>query len=162
MNKNPDSLPSSAGAMTPEMQDALATLCLPLLPIWSRQLATSREQSEQAVGKMLSAFNAINQVLEQLLPEGGTTAQSLQPHIDQMLVGLQYQDRIGQMMALLQDDISRLHGVLENPTQDASALAVQSWLERLESLYAMAEQRRDHGKAGAGAESLHDDGTSFF
>lgn len=163
MNKSTSPSPDRGGAdaaLTPEMQQALARLCLRVLPIWSRQLATSREQSAQAVGQMLTAFNAIHPVLQQLIPEGGTTDLALQPHVDQMFVGLQYQDRISQMMALLQDDMARLLAALENPAQDPSNLAVDSWLARLESLYAMAEQRRDHGQADPAAAG--DDGTSFF
>lgn len=163
---NPSAPPHSptgdlAPAMTPAMQAALAQLALRVLPIWSRQLATARDQSEQAVGQLLKAFNAINPVLEQLIPEGGTTALSLQPDIEQMYVGLQYQDRISQMLGLVQDDMARLLQTLENPHQDPSELAVQEWLARLESLYAMAEQRRDHGHSGQDSGG-GDDGTSFF
>ncbi len=149
-------------ALTPQAQAALADLCLNLLPIWSRQLATSRQQSEQAVGQILSAFNAINPVLQQLIPEGGTTAKSLEPHIDQLYVGLQYQDRIAQMLALLQQDISRLHDLLDQAVPDVAALAVSNWLAHLESLYAMAEQRRDHGQGTQGSQPGSDNEVSFF
>lgn len=149
-------------ALPPQAQAALADLCLNLLPIWSRQLVTSRQQSELAVGQILSAFNAINPVLQQLIPEGGTTAQSLEPHIEQLYVGLQFQDRISQMLALLQEDITRLHGLLEQAAPDVAELAVPHWLARLESLYAMAEQRRDHDQSAQGGQPGTDNEVSFF
>ncbi len=60
-------------------------------------------------------------------------------------MGFQYQDRISQIMGLLLDDMQRMLAVLANPAQQSADVINQAnWLERLESQYAMAEQRRDH------------------
>lgn len=47
-----------------DTQVAQATLCLALLPVWSRHLAASRAQSEDAVAEMLSAFVEIGPHLD--------------------------------------------------------------------------------------------------
>ena len=43
---------------------ALVTLCSQVLPIWARQLASSRSQSESAVAEMLAAFAEIGPHLD--------------------------------------------------------------------------------------------------
>jgi hypothetical protein len=140
-------------------QDALTQLCLAVLPIWERQLATSRSQAETAVGGMLEAFSSLAPHLN-----GADAADAkVSADIEKMHIGFQYQDRINQMLALLQDDVGRLIAALKDPLVGAEALATTPWLARLESLYAMAEQHKDHGKPdGAGVPPGTDEEVSFF
>lgn len=202
---------------------ALSDLSLRVLPIWARQLATSRSQSDAAVHEMLAAFAVIGPFLQKVQHQAGEITKAMNPgaggvgligladacekelapilqsgdtrkadsvqrvlelirqaagnvqnatlpvvhdvlaatdKVDQMYVGFQYQDRINQIMALLQEDMTRLHRFLEQGQTDA--LDADAWLARLESLYAMAEQRLDHGKnAGDSAAPAHSE-TSFF
>jgi hypothetical protein len=49
---------------SPENAQALVALCNQVLPVWVRQLASSRSQSEAAVAEMLSAFAEIGPHLE--------------------------------------------------------------------------------------------------
>jgi len=114
---------------------ALVTLTSKVLPVWIRQMATSRTQSEEAVAEMLSAFSEMGPALRAAAPE----------LIERMYVGFQYQDRISQMMTLLLDDMQRMLAILDDSNPRSSdSLNHASWLERLESQYAMAEQRREH------------------
>lgn len=117
--------------------DALTILCGALLPVWSRQLATSRKQSESAVHEMLAAF-------AEIAPHLDITSSVIGPHVDRLYQGLQYQDRISQMMTLLLEDMQRLHAAITTPSIANATLAQGAWLARLESQYAMAEQRLDH------------------
>lgn len=199
-------------------------LCAGVLPVWSRHLATSKAQSEQAVSQMLQAFSDIGphidmaerqsqQITEALSPtEGGITglaqacAQALAPlanhaqlpeggaqaiaralalvqnavaaleniskpfahqtqmvaqQVERMYIGLQYQDRISQMMSLLENDIARLRDAVNAP--GAPAPALDEWLKRLESQYAMAEQHNDHrAHGGAASQSGNSQETTFF
>ena len=134
-------------------------LCLAVLPIWERQLATSRAQAEAAVGDMLKAFSSLTPQLDALAASGAEA----RVNIEHMYVGFQYQDRINQMLALLQDDVGRLVTALTDPSASAEELASTQWLARLESLYAMAEQHKDHGKpGGTGVPPGTDEEVSFF
>lgn len=217
---------SDANLTPSQPQDArsLVELCAGVLPVWERQLASSRAQSETAVSEMLQAFadigphidmaerqshqitDALSQadggitglaqaceaVLSPLLhdsklPAGGTQAiaqvldmvrsavlaleniskpftretQLVAQQVERMYVGFQYQDRISQMMALLEGDIARLREAMEG--RSAEPLDLAAWLERLESQYAMAEQRHNHTGAGGGASSPDDNTeTTFF
>jgi methyl-accepting chemotaxis protein len=139
------SVNKTTASLSPNVQAALADLCVNLLPIWSKQLATSRLQSQKAVGQLLAAFNALSPALQTLVDTKGTNSEPLRAHIEQMFVGLQFQDRLDQMLVLLQHDISRLHGLVKQDQPDPAELSVSDWLMRLESQYVMAEQRHDHG-----------------
>lgn len=211
-------------------QEALVQLCLRLLPIWSRQLATSCAQSEAAVSEMLGAFSALGPHLAQSTRQSTAIAsamgadlngdpgrapglrgladaceQQLEPllstldaqaaaplhqvlqwirnsvsemesavapfHLDahaveakieQMYVGFQYQDRTNQVMALLQEDMGRLHKTIASELDDAGALAVEPWLTRLESSYAMAEQHWDHAHSSESGALPGDDSETYF
>jgi DNA repair ATPase RecN len=200
---------------------AFVDLCLGVLPVWARQLQSSREQSEVAVTQMMQAFSdigphinlaesqsqkiteALNQAdggatglvhacertLQPLMADDHVTPQTRQAlqqvldmvrdavsalqviaepinretkqvaeHVDRMYEGFQYQDRISQMMALLEADMARLQQVAAG----SEALPqLQGWLTRLESQYAMSEQRQTHsGGDGKGADDSKE--TTFF
>jgi hypothetical protein len=68
------------------------------------------------------------------------------------------------MMTLLHEDIQRLISVMASPAGDVQDLAPQAWLSRLESLYAMQEQRQDHvdDPGGAAAPGGGGDEATFF
>ena len=197
-------------------------LCAALMPVWGRQLATSRKQSEAAVVEMMSAFAEIGPHLDQaarqchqitaaLSHDAGSVTNlaqactlELQPLIDQsspalalalqkvmgmvqksvddleglarpfeqetqlvsqqierMYVGFQYQDRISQMMGLLQDDMARLASALADPLATPDALVPEAWLARLAAQYVMQDQRQDHAAKSdsLAGESLD---TTFF
>jgi hypothetical protein len=221
-----DPLPCAPVLAGPDMNQALVSLSKAVLPVWGRQLATSRAQSEAAVTEMISAFAEIGPHLDMAvrqsrqitaalsLGEGGMTqlaqachneltpllaaldldaalairrvlalidqsvnaleqvarpfeheTQMVGQQVERMYVGFQYQDRISQMMALLHDDILRLQAATLAPVSDAHALAPEAWLARLESQYAMAEQRQGHASTtGSGIDLLPgtDIETTFF
>jgi methyl-accepting chemotaxis protein len=218
-------MPSSFENATAEQAArTLVKLCSGVLPVWARQLAASRAQSELAVSEMMQAFASIGPHLQSAqrqsleitdalshddgkiiglaqicaqtlaplrqhaqLPEGGAKAidtvielvsnaiaaiesinrpfsqetQVVAEQVERMYIGFQYQDRISQMIALLEGDIARLQQALDGPSGDVPEL--QAWLDGLESQYAMAEQRQNHLGAGhAGSDANVSDETTFF
>ena len=219
----PDAKAHAPASAAPEMNQALVQLCSAVLPVWGRQLVTSRSHSEAAVAEMLGAFAEIGPHLDMAARQsrqvtaalaqgdGGITqlaqacenelapllqrldadaaqavrrviamihqsvdaleqiakpfvheTEMVSQQVERMYIGFQYQDRISQMMSLLHEDIERLQAVLERPGADPAALAQQDWLQRLESQYAMAEQRDSHSGQGAGATAPSDDDSIFF
>lgn len=202
-----------------QAQDLVA-LATQVLPVWARQLASSRSQSEGAVTEMLSAFAEIgphldrasrqsHQITEALAQgDGGITQLAaacdavLQPvmagctpqaqqamgqvmgmihacvdalermakpfehetqmvslQVERMYKGFQYQDRISQMMTVLQEDMERLQGALAQPD---TAISAPEWLARLESTYVMSEQHLQHGSVGGTPGAAADEETTFF
>jgi methyl-accepting chemotaxis protein len=216
--------PTLENAAAEQAAQTLVRLCSGVLPVWARQLAASRAQSENAVSEMMQAFASIGphlnsaqrqsqeitQALSQgdgrliglaqmcaqtlaplrqspQLPDGGAAAidtvialvsgaisaieginqpfsqetQVVAEQVERMYIGFQYQDRISQMIALLEGDIARLQQVLAGDGQHAPDL--QAWLDGLEAQYAMAEQRQNHaGTNPAGATADGSEETTFF
>jgi len=144
-------------------------LCAQVLPLWGRLLATAQAQSETAVAEMLAAFsemtpilNASAQTLSAQVSPDSSTGTDLGLLVERMYVGFQYQDRISQMLALLQSDMQRmLQAITELP--EGEPLQSDSWLQRLESQYAMGEQRLDHhGQDGNSISPTAHEETTFF
>jgi ABC-type transporter Mla subunit MlaD len=217
-------MPSTLENATAEQAvHTLVKLCSGVLPVWARQLAASRAQSEKAVSEMMQAFANIGphlltaqrqsqeitdalsqgdgkitglaqfcaQTLAPLrqhadLPEGGAAAidtvlavvinaisaieeinqpfsqetQVVAEQVERMYIGFQYQDRISQMIALLEGDIARLQQVLDGAGEVPD---LKAWLDGLETQYAMAEQRQNHlGTGQTGATADGGDETTFF
>lgn len=139
----PHTTPDTPAPTTPSglpLQDALLQLCEAVIPLWQRHLETAQDHAEMAVSEMLSAFAEIHPSLQG----------HLQQQAERMMVGLQYQDRISQMMALLSTDMQRLQQTMAAPGTDAEALSSTAWLARLEAGYAMAAQRNAHHESDGG------------
>jgi ABC-type transporter Mla subunit MlaD len=138
----------------------LATACERAL----NPLLTSAQLPEggtQAITQVLDMVRTAVRALEEIAKPFSHETQMVAAQVERMYVGFQYQDRISQMMALLEGDIARLREALDNKASEPPALA--EWLARLESNYAMAEQRQDHqGQSAAGAASADNNETTFF
>lgn len=179
------SAPSAPGA-----GDALTRLCVAVLPIWLRQIAQARTQSETACADMLAAFAPLVPLMDHLaeahariVPTGAgadtPAAQPGQPDLgpllsalqapvqawgdcrERLFVSIQYQDRINQMLQLLQDDVGRLGDALQ-PDAAPEALAVEPWLQRLQQAYAMNEQRDAHHTDASASPSAADNDIDYF
>jgi hypothetical protein len=109
---------------------------------------------ERAFGLVQSAVDALEQIAKPFSHE----TQMVAEQVERMYIAFQFQDRISQMMALLESDIDRMHGAIENTAQPTPELGV--WLEQLASQYAMKEQRQNHdANSGGGTDSEE---TTFF
>ena len=142
--------------------DHLAQVCdshlLPLAPGLDADGADAVLQVLDAVHRMVGRVERITRPVS-------TDTPHLLRQVERMLVGLQYQDRISQMMALLAGDMQRLQDTLADPATDIRDVCSKAWLARLESGYAMEAQRHAHHDAGGPAEPhapRPDAGTDFF
>jgi ABC-type transporter Mla subunit MlaD len=97
-----------------------------------------RAAVEQVLAMVRHAVGAMEQISKPFQHETQMVAQQ----VDRMYMGFQYQDRISQMLALIEGDIARLQEALSAGGDDVPDLA--GWLLRLESQYAMTEQHQDH------------------
>ena len=99
--------------------------------------------------------------LEQVTLPVSEDTDAVAAHVERMYIGFQYQDRISQMIALLETDIARLQEAMNG--QGADTPDLEGWLSRLESQYAMSEQRQVHaGDTGAGQDDAASDEATFF
>ena len=115
----------------------------------------------EAIGQVLAMVRQAVDALEQIASPFSHETQMVAEHVERMYMGFQYQDRISQMMALLESDIARLQDTLAEHGATPPQLA--DWLQSLESQYAMAEQRHDHhGQNSAGSPAIDNNETTFF
>lgn len=117
--------------------------------------AEGRTALESVIAMVHRSVGALEQISKPFQHETQMVAQQ----VERMYIGFQYQDRISQMMALLESDMARLQDAM---VQDAPVPELKDWLTQLESLYAMAEQRESH--VGANGDSVPPDTneTTFF
>jgi methyl-accepting chemotaxis protein len=98
--------------------------------------------------------------LEQIAKPFQHETQMVAQQVERMYIGFQFQDRISQMMALLESDMVRLQEALV--VHDAAVPELKEWLTQLESRYAMAEQREDHLDAKGDLSKTDSNETTFF
>ncbi|WP_230405270.1 methyl-accepting chemotaxis protein [Undibacterium rugosum] len=106
------------------------------------------EISGHVVKDVLSHVESMGDTAKQLLIHGG----AIRGNIEETLVSLQFQDRIGQMLDVVRTDIQKMQqqvahaGPGELPTTSV-------WLEELQTTYTMQDEYRNHGKEHAKAEN---------
>jgi methyl-accepting chemotaxis protein len=68
--------------------------------------------------------------------------------IENLLISLQFQDRVSQIIGVVDDDIRRLQGVVESgePVPD-----LQAWMTELQQHYTMNEQHDVHASTATGS-----------
>jgi len=122
---------------------------------------TLAAESKAAIGATLDMVRNAVGALEKIARPFQHETQMVAAQVDRMYMGFQYQDRISQMMVLLEGDMTRLHEVLKTRSEQVPDLV--EWLNRLESLYAMSEQHEDHkGMAANVSATDQSNETTFF
>lgn len=117
--------------------------------------------STQAIQNALALVRDAAEALAQPALPVPLESEAVAHEVERMYIGFQYQDRISQMLALLESDIARLQHVLGGKTTEVPAL--DDWMQRLESQYAMSEQHSIHGgnPASQPASSAGEEATFF-
>lgn len=116
--------------------------------------------SKLAVENVLTMVRRSVGALEQIAKPFQHETQMVAVQVERMHMGFQYQDRISQMMALLESDMARLQQALA--THDGAVPDLPTWLSQLESQYAMAEQRENHQVGADDAPDAGNNETTFF
>lgn len=149
--------------------EPIRQLASAVLPLWMRHLETAQQQSEEGISSLLRLFAELRPHLPltggtQTAPRPAKGGPSVHELLDSILMSFQYQDRVAQMVRLLQDDMQRLQQAASDPATDPAAFDAQAWLARLESCYAMEEQRQTHNVmlTGDAASSGASDETTYF
>ena len=106
----------------------------------------------QVLGQLTQGIEQQGLRLEQLRASGSEGEQA----INNVLVDLQFQDRVSQITCHVTDDMQRLQGHLRDPEPPQ----VKQWLQQLESSYTTLEQKRVH--SGAGGGKVEQSSVTFF
>ena len=140
-------------------------------------LAISRQYAEQDEATVSNSGQVIEQVIERF--RGATSSlldssrelreesQAVGQEIAQVLVGLQFQDRVSQVLGLVRDDLEKLHQSLAQAQQDSAAgrttmpLDADVWLDQLARTYTMPELHHVHQGSASGTPSNESEITFF-
>jgi methyl-accepting chemotaxis protein len=139
----------------------------------SRQYAEQDEalvnSSSAVIGHVISRFgqaaNNLSESSEALRHEG----QAIGQEVAEVLVSLQFQDRVSQILNLVNNDLYKLRQNIEQGRQDrtgatgSSGIDAARWLDELSHTYTMPEQHAVHngGNASAAASTGSDEITFF-
>lgn len=149
-----DALVQSDGGMA-GLAEACERALQPLL-----QDANIAESGKSALHSVIAMVRRSVDALEQIAKPFQHETQMVAQQVERMYIGFQYQDRISQLMALLEQDMDRLQEALAVP--GAAVPELKAWLGQLESRYAMAEQRENHTGAAAVRSEPESNETTFF
>ncbi|WP_447791654.1 MULTISPECIES: methyl-accepting chemotaxis protein [Pseudomonas] len=136
-------------------------------------LAISRQYAEQDEATVTNSGQVIEQVIQRF--RGATThlldsshelrkeSQSVGQEIAQVLVGLQFQDRVSQVLGLVRKDLEKLHQSLADSAADdrQTPLDADAWLEQLARTYTMPELHDVHRGSAQGAPGNESEITFF-
>jgi methyl-accepting chemotaxis protein len=135
-------------------------------------LAISRQYAEQDEATVTHSGQVIEQVIQRFRGATSTLLESSQQlrqesqsvghEISQVLVGLQFQDRVSQVLSLVRDDLEKLHQSLSpGGRENMAALDADVWLEQLASTYTMPELHDIHRGGARGAPASESEITFF-
>jgi methyl-accepting chemotaxis protein len=102
-------------------------------------------RSSELVSDVLGHVHALSQTSQDMVAHGRV----IRANIESLIVGLQFQDRVNQVIGVIDGDIARLHDTVQagqTPPQ------VSDWLDALQRQYTMRDQRQGH-RASAGEGS---------
>lgn len=116
------------------------------------------DQAKQTVGNVLSEFSHRLENMEHRLTEVEGVGRETGHAIEQVLVDLQFQDRVGQILSHVIADAERLSQALGT---DDGVTDPDAWLKRLEATYTTAEQEEAHMGASTANVAASSDVTFF-
>ncbi|CAN5360638.1 methyl-accepting chemotaxis protein [soil metagenome] len=115
------------------------------------------ELSGSVVKDVLDHVRELSNDSQTMLDSGNV----IRSDIESLIVSLQFQDRVNQVIGVIDGDMARLAEVVET---NGAAPPPDRWLEELETHYTMREQRSSHGSTGDADPRTQDAGAAvvFF
>jgi methyl-accepting chemotaxis protein len=135
---------------------------------YAQQDAEMVQSSEQTIAQVLSQFGDATSALSNSTETLRHESQAIGGEIANVLVDLQFQDRVSQMLMHVRNDLDKLDGHLRagEPERAAGNVLVpmdaRVWLSELAQTYTMPEQHAAHGGGTATANSSNDSDITFF
>lgn len=122
------------------------------------------DESQQVIGDVIAE---LNQLINQFADSTGLLkkhSEEVSHEINDVLVSLQFQDRVSQILEHTKDEIVRCLTLLESPA-DINSLDITTWLQEMSQGYTTSEQRVLHANKtsgeGTSSEDAEDD-IEFF
>lgn len=119
--------------------------------------ASTVREAEQAIGDVINRFESATTGLVDSARLLKTEGSGVREDVSNLLVDLQFQDRMSQILRQVMGDMEKLGEQLSEEGDDFTA-DVEGWLADMEGSYATDEQRKNHG----GGEAAASDEITFF
>jgi methyl-accepting chemotaxis protein len=126
-----------------------------------------REQLNQSEREIHKVIGAMDDIVEQLRGSSerleGETA-SIGGEIQDMVVELQFQDRVSQILSQVRNNLAHLQELIASaegvaaPDELRQLFNTEQWLQSMEQNYAMLEQHLNHGGNEAGSSTPREEG----
>jgi len=112
----------------------------------AQQDQESVRTSEQTIHDVMGRFQKLTASLMDATAELADAGTGIQNEISDLLVSLQFQDRVSQILSQVIQHINALREQLGKLDADAEAplIDVQSWMDEMESTYTTFEQKLNH------------------
>jgi methyl-accepting chemotaxis protein len=148
------------------VSDAIAH-ALAMSEEFARRETVAVSDSRVAADGIVSEFNRTAEKLNHSMEEMLSERRGLEADISEVLISLQFQDRVHQIIEHVVSDMERLSGSAQSVAKDSSAAVpdVQGWLNTLSQTYTMLEQRDIHARGAAqaaGGKAAAPAGITFF
>lgn len=114
------------------------------------------EISGDVVRDVLSHVQTLGDTAEQMRHHGNV----IRTDIENLMVALQFQDRISQILQVVKDDMDKLSQLADNLHQ-STVPTPDTWLAGLKDTYTMEEELRRHNKSPQGNEEKESEITFF-
>ena len=135
---------------------------------YAQQDEAMTAHSEQIIEKVLGQFQSTATGLNDSADVMRAESQLIQSEISDVLVALQFQDRISQVLSHVRGDLDKLHQTLDASEQQLAdgvmpePLDTAAWLDALTSTYTMAEQYSVLGEGPAAQAQDSSTEITFF
>ena len=101
--------------------------------------------AETAIGGVLQRFQAYSTQMQEIGVEVQAETDGIREEVTQMLVSLQFQDRVSQILAHARDSLESLTAEIEQMQGDGGEhVRIVQWLDGIERQYTTEEQRMNH------------------
>jgi methyl-accepting chemotaxis protein len=127
------------------------------------QDSNSVTTSENSIQRVLERFKNVTERLAESAEMLQQESFGIRDEMTEVLVSLQFQDRVSQILTHVRDNIDDLHAHLQQNTQtpeQAVPIDARSWLARMEATYATDEQRHTHHGSSSGQQNSQE--ITFF
>jgi methyl-accepting chemotaxis protein len=143
---------SATGKSIADMVDTVGRSIASTIDIssqFARRDAEAIDASEQVISHVLGNFHTTTASLAQSTEKLRDESRAIQSEISDVLVALQFQDRVSQILGHVRQDMDKLgRHIVERQAQanseEGSVANAGHWLEELARTYTTTEQRRAH------------------
>jgi methyl-accepting chemotaxis protein len=103
------------------------------------------ESSERLIGVVLRPLQSMVGELVSTSESMREAGESVRQEMDRLYTGLQFQDRVSQILGQVDEDMRRLCDTLHGQGEGGTVLDLAEWVEHMKLAYTMDEQRATHG-----------------